>query len=79
MRYNMVTSFRPKWRDNAIETLVNDDINTILTAKGEYNDEFFLSEILTGGFKGYNAYTDEELETELVERDISTVFGENDD
>jgi len=75
----MVTSFRPKWRDNAIETLVNDDINTILTAKGEYNDEFFLSEILTGGFKGYNAYTDEELETELVERDISTVFGENDD
>jgi len=75
----MVMSFNPTWRDNAIETLVNDDINTILTAKGEYNDEFFLSEILTGGFKGYNAYTDEELETELVERDISTVFGENDD
>ena len=75
----MVMSFNPTWRDNAIEALVADDINTILTAKGEYNDEFFLSALLTDGFKGYNAYTDEELETELVERDISTVFGENDD
>ena len=75
----MVMSFNPTWRDNAIETLVSDDIDTILTAKGEYNDEFFLSEILTGGFKGYNAYTDEELERELVDRDISTVFGDNDE
>ena len=75
----MIMSFNPKWRDNAIETLVSDDIDTILTAKGEYNDEFFLSAILTQGFKGYNAYTDEELERELVERDISTVFGDNDD
>ena len=55
-------SFNPEWRDNAIETLVSDDIDTILTAKGEYNDEFFLSEILTGGFKGYANHTDEELE-----------------
>ena len=75
----MVMSFNPTWRDNAIETLVSDDIDTILTAKGEYNDEFFLSAILTQGFKGYNAYTDEELERELVERDISTVFGDNDE
>ena len=72
-------SFNPTWRDNAIETLVSDDIDTILTAKGEYNDEFFLSEILTGGFKGYANHTDEELERELVDRDISTVFGDNDD
>ena len=75
----MVMSFNPEWRDNAIETLVSDDIDTILTAKGEYNDEFFLSAILTQGFKGYNAFTDEELEIELVERDISTVFGDNDE
>ena len=75
----MVMSFNPEWRDNAIETLVSDDIDTILTAKGEYNDEFFLSEILTGGFKGYANHTDEELERELVDRDISTVFGDNDD
>ena len=75
----MVTSFRPKWRDNAIETLVNDDINTILTAKGEYNDEFFLSALLTDGFKGYSNMFDEELEIELKDRDISTVFGDNDE
>ena len=75
----MVMSFNPTWRDNAIETLVSDDIDTILTAKGEYNDEFFLSEILTGGFKGYNAYTDDEVIQELNERGISELFGGNDD
>ena len=72
----MVMSFNPSWRDNAIETLVSDDIDTILTA--EAASWSYLSAILTGGFKGYNAYTDEELETELRERDISTVFGDND-
>ena len=75
----MIMSFKPKWRDNAIETLVSDDIDTIMTSEGEYNDRFFLSALLTDGFKGYANHTDEELETELVERDISTVFGENDD
>ena len=76
----MVISFNnSEWRDNAIETLVSDDIDTILTSEGAYNDRFFLSALLTDGFKGYQNYTDEELEQELVERDISTVFGENDD
>lgn len=75
----MVMSFNPTWRDNAIETLVNDDIDTILTSEGAYNDRFFLSVLLTEGFKGYANHTDEELEQELVERDISTVFGENDE
>jgi len=75
----MVMSFNPEWRDNAIETLVSDDIDTILTSEGAYNDRFFLSALLTDGFKGYNAFTDEELERELVDRDISTVFGDNDE
>ena len=75
----MVMSFKPKWRDNAIDTLVADDIDTILTAKGEYNDEFFLSALLTDGFKGYSNMFDEELEIELKDRDISTVFGDNDE
>jgi hypothetical protein len=76
----MVISFNnSEWRDNAIETLVSDDIDTILTSEGAYNDRFFLSALLTDGFKGYQNYTDEELELELVDRDISTVFGENDD
>ena len=75
----MVMSFNPSWRDNAIETLVSDDIDTILTSEGAYNDRFFLSALLTDGFKGYANHTDEELETELVERVISIVFGENDE
>jgi len=75
----MVTSFNPKWRDNAIDTLINDDIDSIFTMKGEFNDESMIAEMLYSGFKGYQEYTDEELETELRERDISTVFGDNDD
>ena len=75
----MVTSFKPKWRDNAIETLVNDDIDTILMSEGQYNDRFFLSALLTDGFKGYSNMFDDELEQELVDRDISTVFVDNDD
>ena len=75
----MVMSFNPTWRDNAIETLVSDDIDTILTSEGAYNDRFFLSALLTEGFKGYANHTDEELENELFERDISTVFGDNDE
>jgi len=75
----MVTSFRPEWRDKAIETLINDDINSIFTMKGEFNDESMIAEMLYSGFKGYQEYFDDELETELRERDISTVFGDNDD
>ena len=62
------------WRDNAIDTLVSDDIDS-------FNNGFEhgLAEMLYSGFKGYQNYTDEELEVELNERDISTVFGENDD
>jgi hypothetical protein len=75
----MIMSFNPKWRDNAIETLVDDDINSIFSMKGEFNDESLIAEMLYSGFKGYQNYTDEELEVELRERDISTVFGENDD
>jgi len=74
----MVMSFNPKWRDNAIDTLINDDIDSIFTMKGEFNDESMIAEMLYSGFKGYQEYTDEELEQELRERDISTVFGEND-
>ena len=57
-------------RHEMIEMLVDDDINTILTAKGEYNDEFFLSTLLTDGFKGYENYTDDELTQEMNEREL---------
>jgi len=75
----MVTSFRPEWRDNAIDTLISDDLDSIFTMKGEFNDESTIAEMLYSGFKGYENYTNEQLEVELVERDISTVFGDNDD
>ena len=75
----MIMSFKPDWRDNAIETLVDDDINSFMTMREVCGDESVLAQRLYSGFKGYQNYTDEELETELVERDISTVFGENDD
>ena len=74
----MVMSFNPKWRDNAIDTLVNDDLNSFMHMREECGDESVLAQMLYSGFKGYQEYTDEELETELIERDISTVFGEND-
>lgn len=61
-------------RTEAIDTLINDDMNTV-----ENDDGWYLSSLLRNGFKGYENYTDEELMNELMERDISTVFGDNDD
>ena len=63
-------------KEKAIETLVDDDLNTILS----YNDDnWIMSELLTNGFKGYSNFTDDELMRELEERDISVLFGDNDD
>jgi len=61
-------------RDEAVNALIADDINTIESDSGWY-----LSAILSVGFKGYDNYADDELIQELMERDISTVFGDNDD
>jgi hypothetical protein len=75
----MIMSFNPTWREKAIETLVDDDINSFMTMSENYRDVSVVAEMLYSGFKGYQNYTDEQLEQELVERDISTVFGENDE
>jgi hypothetical protein len=58
-------------RTEAIDTLINDDMNTV-----ENDDGWYLSSLLINGFKGYANYTDEELMNELMERDISILFGE---
>lgn len=63
------------WRDNAIDTLISDDVNSYV----DHGHIETLYQILYSGFKGYQEYTDEQLEVELNERDISTVFGENDE
>ena len=58
----------------AINCLIGDDLNTL----HECSDSSIRS-VLEWGFKGYYNMTDEELMSELIDRDISTVFGENDD
>ena len=68
----MIMSFDKGRRNAMIKILVDDDIDTILTSSGEYNDRFFLSELLTDGFKGYESYTDDELTNEMNERDLWT-------
>ena len=53
-----------------IEMLIDDDLNTIFTMKGEENDESMLAQMLYSGFKGYENYTEEELVKEMNERDL---------
>lgn len=57
-------------KQEIIKTLVDDDINSIFEAKGEYNDEFYLANILTEGFVGYANMTEDELIKEMDERDL---------
>lgn len=61
-------------REMAIEELVCNDMDTVRN-----DDGWYLSSILSNGFKGYKNMTDEELIQELRERDISELFGDNDD
>jgi len=51
-----------------IEFLINDDIDTIISSREQYNDVEYLSNMLEHGFKGYSNYTDEELEREYNDR-----------
>lgn len=53
-----------------IEMLIDDDLNTIFTMKGEENDESLIAQMLYSGFKGYENYTEEELITEMNEREL---------
>jgi hypothetical protein len=63
-------------RELAINELVNNDIDTIIKDYNEMNDLSVLAYVLDSGFKGYRNYTDEQLMQELMERDISILFGE---
>lgn len=49
----------------AIDELINDDMNTV-----QNDDGWYLSRLLSGGFKGYVNYTDDELIEEIKERAI---------
>lgn len=67
----MVMSFNPTWRTQAMEILVADDLDSI---RNGFEDGMI--SVLRFGFQGYSNMTDEELEFELVGRDISIVFEE---
>jgi len=62
-------------RDKAIQELVNNDFDSIMN--GDCAE--ILDSYLMYGFKGYISYTDEELIVELNQRDISEIFGDDDD
>ena len=57
-------------RQEMIEMLVDDDINSIFESKNQENDEYYISNILLEGFKGYENFTDDELVQEMNERDL---------
>lgn len=57
-------------RDTMIDMLIDDDLNTIFTMKGEENDESLIAQMLYSGFKGYENYTDEQLVKEMNERNL---------
>jgi hypothetical protein len=61
-------------RDEAIDELINNDMNTI-----QNDDGWYLSSLLRSGFKGYEYMTNDELIEELRARDISHLFGECED
>jgi len=54
------------YTNNAIEKLVRDDVNTIIS--NNFEDTIYIESILEIGFKGYINYTDKELEEELEEK-----------
>ena len=53
-------------REQMVDRLVSDDMSTILTEG--YDD--YLYSMLLSGFKGYDNMSDQELISELNERDI---------
>jgi hypothetical protein len=61
-------------REKCIKQLILDDLDT-----QAWNGNDVISSILEFGFKGYNNFTDDEIMQEMKERDISYLFGENDD
>jgi hypothetical protein len=62
----MVMSFKPEWREKAIDALVEDDFNSIM-----HGDAIeLLNSYLEFGHRGYRDYTDDELSVELQQRDI---------
>ena len=54
-------------REQAISELIDNEIASILK-DSEYKDYSYVNDIFRGGFKGYDNFTDEELEAEYYEQ-----------
>ena len=57
-------------REDMIDALVADDLDTIFADNGDHGDSWMIDNILRAGFKGYENISDEELEQELRERGL---------
>jgi hypothetical protein len=67
-------------RDKVIQELINADVDFIPEdEESDFIVKDLLATYLREGFKGYNNMSDEELMEECNERDISYLFGEDDD
>lgn len=65
-------------REQCINELIADDCRLIQDGF-EDGDAWYLESILNVGFKGYADYTDEEIIQEMNDRDMSYLYGENDE
>jgi hypothetical protein len=79
----MIDIFDGYDRSKAIEALIRDDIDSIIVSYSDFGDTFgdtcYIDSILRSGHKGYENMTDEEIIEELEGRDISYLFGDDDD
>ena len=57
-------------RELAIQNIIDDDINRIITDYNEMGDCSVLAFILESGFKGYINYSDDMLLKEIREREL---------
>jgi hypothetical protein len=57
-------------REVMIEALVEDDLDSIFYQDEYFSDTKYIHNILYSGFKGYENYTNEELEAECRERGL---------
>jgi hypothetical protein len=74
----MIDPFDGYDRSKAIEALIRDDIDSIIISYSDFGDTFYIDSILRSGHKGYEDMTDEEICEELEGRDISYLFGDDD-
>lgn len=74
------TSYELLKRQEAIDKLVDDDIDSIITGHQD-GDNSYVAALLEHGHKGYKEYTNEQLTSEMNERfdSLIKVIGDDDE